>query len=106
MTKKRITSRRIESQSYEMAKLKDQVKDEHKAEMFRPFDIVWDGGTICLFEIMTTHEVVGFTFVYGRFGRKGFCTYSLITHTFAFHSSQAVAKKWVRQEMLKVEGES
>ena len=103
MTKKRITTRYIESQSDEMAQLKDQVKDEYRAEMFRPYDLVWDQGTVCLFEIAKTHEIVGFTFIYGQFGRKGYCTYSLITHTFAFHSSQAVAKKLAHQEMLKGE---
>lgn len=104
MTKKRITSRYIKSQSDEMSRLKDRVKDEHKAEMFRPYDIVWDQGSVCLFEIMKTHEVVGFTFIYGQFGNMGYCSYSLVTHTCAIHSSEDVAKRWVRQEMLKVEG--
>ena len=102
MTKKRITTRYIKSQSDEMAQLKNQVKDEHRAEMFRPYDIVWDyEGTVCVFETMKTHEIVGFTFVYGQFGKHGYCTYSLITHNLAFNSSQDVAKRWVRQEMLK-----
>jgi len=105
MTKKRITTRYIESTSDEMAQLKDQVKDEHQSEMFRPADLVWAyEGSVCVFETMKPKKaIVGFTFRYGQFGRKGYCSYSLATHTYAIHSSQDVAKRWVRREMLKGE---